>query len=233
MIYLHSMYNKDVKKQAFLLRKEGKSYNSISQELNITKSTLSQWFLNVDWSQEVRKKLIESSKEKSRIHIENLNKTRGKNLEISYKQAEDEALNDLAKLQYNPLFIAGVMLYWGEGDKRNKNNVKFINTDPNMIVLYCDFLRKICDVPEEKIKAGLFIYDNIDELNAINFWSDKTKITKDRFHKTIKLVSKSEKRRVPFGICLITVSNSFLKKKFLVWLEKLPLELLSKSYYNL
>lgn len=221
------------KQKAYNLRKEGLSYGEISQKLTISKSTLSEWFSSVEWSKSIKTKLIKQSKEKAKIHIEILNKKRGLVLQEKYKQAEDEALKELEVLRYNPLFLSGIMLYWGEGDKLNRHAVKFINTDPKMIELFCYFLRNICEVPEEKIKVGILLYENNDKEKCEDFWSEITKIEKSGFHKTILLPSRSEKKRTPFGICLITVSNSFLKKKFLVWLEKLPLELLSKSYYNL
>lgn len=226
------MYSEDLKNKAKNLRISGKSYSEISLLLNISKGTISEWFSNEKWSQTIKNQLIQSANTKSGFKMQELNKIRGKKLDVLYAKAKQEALEELEILKYNPLFIAGIMLYWGEGDKRNKNNVKFINTNPEMIVLYCEFLRIICNVPETKIKAGLFIYEDIDEKQTILFWSQKLQINISNFHKTITLVSRSSKRRTPTGICLITVSSSFLKKKIITWMENLHLKLLDKSYYN-
>ena len=42
---------------ALKLRKLGKSYNKISNELDIPKSTLCSWFSKIDWSQSVKEEL--------------------------------------------------------------------------------------------------------------------------------------------------------------------------------
>jgi len=42
------------KEKAVFLRKQGKSYKQIQQELGIATSTLAGWFKNEPWSQEIK-----------------------------------------------------------------------------------------------------------------------------------------------------------------------------------
>src|SRR3989339_890884 len=109
------------KENAVKLRKFGKSYNEIKAELGIPKSTLSAWFRDQKWSNEIAQKLLERLKSKSIIRLQQLGRIRGDNLKRLYEEAESEAIEDFDALKFHPLFIAGIVIYWGEGDKVSKN----------------------------------------------------------------------------------------------------------------
>jgi hypothetical protein len=129
------------KKSAIKLRSLGKSYSHISQVLGIPKSTLSGWFSNEEWSLKITKQLQEKAKIVSREKIKNLNVSRQIKLEELYIKADNEAEKEFLINKDNTLFIAGVMLYWGEGDKKFENGrVKVSNTDPSIIKIFRNFL---------------------------------------------------------------------------------------------
>ena len=83
-----------------------------------------------------------------------LNRIRGQHLSRAYADARLEAQSELSALKYNPLFIAGMMLYWGEGNAATKNGVVFSNSDPDMIKFYVLFLTRACGIPLAKIKGA-------------------------------------------------------------------------------
>ena len=208
------------KEEAIRLRKQGKSYNDICSELGMSKSTLSSWFKGIDFSEGVRKSLIEESKRTSSARIIELNKIRGIALKASYEVAEQEAIGELEKYKDNPLFIAAIIAYWGEGDKVKNGQVRLINVDPKMIKLFKTFLLDVCGVPNEKIYVALYIYHDLDEQGCKSFWSKETGVT--RFHKTMVLPSRHKRKKVQNGICSIGVSNTYLKRKMLMWIDQLP-----------
>jgi len=80
------------------------------------------------------------------------------------------------------LKIAGVMLYWGEGSKKN-NKVAFTNSDPEMIVLFLRFLRKICGISETRLRLTLHFYEDQDPEALKRFWSKLTDIPLKYVHK--------------------------------------------------
>ena len=108
------------KEIAFNMRRSGKSYNEIRSALKIPRATLSGWFSKVDWSNDIAKKLAVAVQKQHTVRIIELDKIRGTHLKRAYEEAREEARTDLFELRYNPLFIAGLMLYWGEGDKLTK-----------------------------------------------------------------------------------------------------------------
>lgn len=216
---------------AVKLRKEGKSYRQIRDELKIPLSTLSDWLSNIDWSKKIAEELTKNVQVQHTARIKALNTVRGMHLQRAYEEATREAGDEFERLKYHPLFIAGIMLYWGEGDRRSANIVRLTNTDPKMILLFKNFLLDICGVRSEKIKCYLTIYPDIEEKSNRLYWSENVGLPTTQFTKSILIQGKHKTRRLEHGVCTILVSSSYLKKKLLAWLELLPNELISEPYY--
>jgi hypothetical protein len=220
------------KKQAFDMRRKGKSYKDIYVSLKIPKSTLSGWFADVDWSSNVKRGLAEKSNINSRVRMLELNRVRGKNLERAYKTALTEAREEFEHLKYNPLFISGLMLYWGEGDKVTKYATRFINTDPDMVRLYVFFLQKACKVPTKKIRASLLIYPDLDNDKCLKFWSKISGIALEQFIKSSVIQGRHQTKRVGHGMCTVYVSSTYFKVKMNEWISLMAKELMSRKYYE-
>ena len=167
---------RDDKEIATKLRRSGKSYRQIRDELRVPLATLSDWFKDVDWSKEVKQRLQEENKRINTVRIVELGRIRGKHLARVYEEAREEAREELGNLKYNPLFIAGLMLYWGGGTKAAKSQIRLANSDPELAKLFVDFLQKVCRIPEEKIKIALLSYADSDDPSLRRFWSFALKI---------------------------------------------------------
>lgn len=214
------------------MRKNGKSYNEIHTALKIPQATLSDWFSREEWSKAVRSQLVVSTREGNKIRLVALNKMRGESLERSYAQAREEATEELKTLKYDPLFISGVMLYWGEGAKDPKQGVKLVNSDPRMIRHYVSFLKHSCGIPVESIKAHLIIYPDIEEKTARAYWSKMGGLPWENFTKSVVIQGRHPTRRLGWGVCSVAVSSTYFKAKMLEWVRLLPQELLQKEYYE-
>lgn len=225
---------RDDKKKALLLRKQGLSYRQINERLHIPKSTLSGWLAPHDWSKNIKESLTVESTAQARIHIKKLNKTRDKALKSVYRQSKREAVSEYLVLKYHPLFIAGLMLYWGEGDKSTKSasHVRLGNVDPNLLRVYITFLHELCGVQIEKIWVGVHIYEDLDENMCVQYWSKILGIPAERFHKCQVLVGRHKTKRLPYGTCTVGTSSTYLKKKMLYWIEALYKDLLCDTYYQ-
>lgn len=211
---------KEIKEQALNLRKKGKSYKDIIEVLGVSKSTLSVWFKNVKWSQEIKEQLINESRINSRKRLEKLNNKRSVKLEKYYQEAEQEAKQEFKLLKNDKLFLTAISLYWGEGDRNFKNGiVRISNVDPVMLRVFREFLVLICSVEVDKIRAGLLLYSDLKEKECIRFWSQRINIASDRFFKSTVIQGREKNRRVSNGVCIVSVHNKFIKKKVLTWLE--------------
>ena len=220
------------KEKAWELRGQGKSYRQIRDELKVPLSTLSDWFSDIGWSQELAQKLAAQAQIKSTTRIIALDKIRGEHLAKIYDEARAEAKADLEVLKYNPLFIAGLMLYWGEGDKLTKHSVKISNTDPALIRLYMFFLKNACGIPETKIRAQVLIYPDLNDEECLQYWSDQAGLPLVRFYKSSTIIGRHKTRRLGHGVCMINVTSTYLKVKVLEWLRLLPEELMKSAYYE-
>jgi hypothetical protein len=219
------------KEKAINMRKEGKSYREIRAALQIPTSTLSDWFSKKEWSTTVRNRLAASTLATSTVRIVELNKIRGQHLAKAYEAAREEARREFETLKYDPVFISGIMLYWGEGAKDPKQGVKFTNSDPKMIKFYVEFLTKSCRIPVEKVRAYVQIYPEIEEKTSRAYWSRMSGLPWENFTKSIVIPGRHATRRLGWGVCTISVSSTYFKQKILEWINLLPGELLGEAYY--
>ncbi len=111
------------------------------------------------------------------------------------------------------LKVAGLMLYWGEGAKRNANRVDFANSDPDMILVFLKFLRNIYQVNESKFRIYLYTYNSLPTHELIAYWSKLTKIPESQFSKPY-IRSKSELKhdKMQHGLIHIRYSDIRLLK---------------------
>lgn len=220
--------------RAFDLRKAGRSYNEIVDELGMSKGTISLWFKDIDWSKSIQLQLEARAKEISTARLLRLNEARRKKLEQIYARIRQDARNDFFRLWEDPLFVAGVFAYWGEGDRRNKNTLRLCNTDAGLIRIYARFLQETCSVPKEKIHVWLLLYPDLDEKKCKKFWTRILGRGNFSFKKSITIQGRHKTNRISYGVCNMLVHNTHLKIKLMEWIalfsEKPPLNRRSIKY---
>ncbi|OAH14127.1 hypothetical protein STSP_25770 [Streptomyces jeddahensis] len=85
------------------------------------------------------------------------------------------------------LFIAGVALYWAEGAKdkpyRRRENLQFINSDPNVIRLYLRWLDLLGVAPDRRA-FRVSIHDSADASEAEKYWAEIAGADASTFQKT-------------------------------------------------
>lgn len=94
------------------LRRKGKSYNFISRELEIPKSTISEWFARLAWSVSIRQELARRANYVARKRLRIINRERKKKWEQWREGFRKEARKEFPKLLKEPLFATGIALYW-------------------------------------------------------------------------------------------------------------------------
>jgi hypothetical protein len=209
------------KDKALKLRREGKSYKQIKKELGVPMSTLSDWFIGQKWSEDIKETLLVGAYTKSKIRIENLNKIRGENLKKLYVEARQEAVQDFELLKNNPIFIAGISIYWGEGDRASKNGFRVCNSDSGMIKLFIHFLIVICGLDPKRLRIWLLLYPDLDEKRCKDFWKQSTGLKDANFTKSIIIAGRHKVNRLSYGVGNVSYSSRYLKEKMLVWINLL------------
>ncbi|MSU56353.1 MAG: hypothetical protein EXS51_03545 [Candidatus Taylorbacteria bacterium] len=120
------------------------------------------------------------------------------------------------------LKVIGAMLYWCEGFKGNEKStnstVDLANSDPKMISLFLNFLRRIYRIDEKRLRVLLYCYSdqNIPKLKA--FWSGTTGIPLSQFSKPyVRHDFRIDGRKMKHGMVHVRYSD----KKLLIELKNL------------
>lgn len=113
-----------------------------------------------------------------------------------------------------PLYVAGCMLYWAEGDKR-RNRVELSNSDPEVIRLFARFLRECLGVPDERMRIYCHLFaDHVTRQREVEqFWLDVAGLPATCLRKSsVNRYSRSSQRkrtnRLPYGTCKIVVHST-------------------------
>lgn len=217
-----------LRQKAIKLRTEKRlSYSAIQKKLKISRSTLSYWLQEYPLTKNEieilrRKGWLKGEAGRERFRISMQKKRIAVEQEIYEKQK-----NRLAKIKRESFFTAGLMLYLGEGDKKNKARVGLANTDPTVIKFFIKWLQEFLNTKREKMHIELHLYKNMDITKEENFWKNITGIPKEQFYKT--QITRPLKRFLyqgpeRHGTCSVIV-NSVQSKRELMMAVKALLDL--------
>ena len=208
------------KEKAFELRRSGKSYKQIRDELGTPTSTLAGWFKHEPWSQEIKNRLSAEVSLSNPKKLELMAQANRERRKLKHEEYRTAAVKEFEKLKDDPLFLAGIMLYWGEGEKQQKSSqVRLGNSEPEMIKIFYLFLTRSLGLEPDKIFARLLLYPDLVDSVQKNFWSKVTGIPLERFKKSIYIKGREPKKRLSYGVCTVVVSSRSLKERILKWLK--------------
>jgi hypothetical protein len=131
------------------------------------------------------------------------------------------------KISNRSLLLIGASLYTCEGTQARTVSttgqkiyaIEFTNKDPKVIRLFLEFIRRIINAEEERIKVQPFFYPDHDEIKLLEYWSEVTQIPLIRFNQTIRLKQKNAKYRPnPLGVIKIRYHHKehFLKLQAII-----------------
>lgn len=178
------------------LRQKGESVKVIAKLLGVSKGTISVWvrdiILTVEQLEKLKKRSIEGA-ELGRLKGALVQKERRIRLiEESKKYGVRTILNSL--LAKREFLIAGLALYWGEGDKKSKD-LKFCNSDPKVIKFLIEWLRVCFGIPLDRLKCSVGINQihHSRERGVKEYWFRVLGIPLEQFNKTSFKKAKNKK----------------------------------------
>lgn len=170
------------REKAIALRKQGLSYNEILRHVPVAKSSLALWLHSVGLAKHHAQRLTEKKRASLKRGWEKWHQVRV----ARTKKLVEVAQNEIGKISDRELWLMGVMLYWGEGTKQKPHNisqrVSFNNSDPLMIKLFLQWLKKSLKIPEKDIDFELYIHESSKERVpvVIGYWRKMIGNTKGR-----------------------------------------------------
>lgn len=162
--------------EARRLRAGGATLADIASTLGVAKSSVSLWVRDVPFKPSPRR--TGGRVRPNRLH--------------DAKLAQIAEMNAVAELRMGALseqafLAAGAALYAGEGAKRD-GEVRFTNTDPNLVAFFCNWLRRFFDIDEARMRVALYLHVGLDLDAAQAHWSQVTGVPFAQFLKPYRAV---------------------------------------------
>jgi hypothetical protein len=190
------------------LRRLGLSYGEIMELIPVKKSTLATWCRDVELSQEKLRGIALRRTPVPGMTLTGVpyatQRPRLREIELIRAQAKLEAHH----LSRDPFWMAGVVLYWGEGGKTNRR-LSVANSDPSALRLFKAWGERFT-VPNHGWRARLNLHADNDEPAARSWWATELAVPLDDFTKSyIKPDGTGHrKNHLPHGVCTITKRKS-------------------------
>jgi len=166
---------------ALNLRKKGYSYQEISKNLNIAKSSAYLWCKRVILDENAKKRISRRLAIGMIKAKQVLKAKRDKNIKTISEKANYYLSNNKFDKKTNKLLCS--FLYWAEGEK-NKNSITFINSNPLMIESFLTLLRSAFTLDERKFRILVHVHEYHNEKKIKNYWSTITRIPLSQFSKS-------------------------------------------------
>ncbi|MHB0865523.1 MAG: hypothetical protein ACYC1Y_01285 [Minisyncoccota bacterium] len=126
----------------------------------------------------------------------------------------------LSKISEQSLFIAGLMLYAAEGDKKSRAEIAFSNTDAAMVLFFARWLERFLGIEQSKLRIQLHLYENMDISAEESFWKKQLGMDQGQLCKTQvrPLKSGGFSYREPFrhGTCKLYVGGVVKKAELML-----------------
>ena len=114
-------------------------------------------------------------------------------------------------------------LFLTQGNLKNKNSVKFSNSNPGIVKIFVKFLKIVCGIPSDKIKASIIIYPDVNAKKCKQYWSDFLDLPLEQFTKTTILNARnkvSTKKHSDIGTATVYVHNKKLLNIIKEWAKE-------------
>lgn len=197
------------------LRRLGLSYGEIQGLIDVKKSTLATWCRDIELTYEQVAAIRERTGSRAGIPVDT-NWRRRLEIEKIRKQAQQEA----SLLLHDPLWTAGVILYWAEGAK-TRNHLSMANSDPAALRLFVTWLHRFIS-PDLDFVLQLHLHHGNDESTARLFWQRVLSLPTAPFHKTfIKPPGTGHrKNHLLHGVCTVKVrAASDHWNRIMAWID--------------
>jgi hypothetical protein len=165
------------------LRAQSWTLQEIATELGVAKGTVSVWVRDVGFTPKPRNR-GHTGHQPHPLHAKKL-------AEIEHCRAEAEAEYRAMSLDQLDAFALG--LYAGEGAK-TPGAVSMANTNPLLLRLFIDWLRRNFDIDEDRLRARLYLHQGLDVDEATAYWSAATSIPERQFQRPYRAVADPSRR---------------------------------------
>lgn len=200
---------------AIKLRKQGWSYGEILQKLKVSKGTLSLWLRDYPLNTEQIVRLKSKKSETIERYIRAMKEKREKRLETYFQEQREKIM----PLNARDLYIAGIFLYWGEGNKVSRNTISINNTDPAVVKFALKWIVEALGFPKDKVRVFIHLYADMNIETELQYWSKMLEIPRTQFVKPYikqSLRTSLTQKGHGHGTCGVRVDHTSTKERILM-----------------
>lgn len=213
------MYRREDRRKAVELRLQGMSYTQIQKIVKAGKGVLNYWLKDYPLSEEQKRKIY-SNRE---VWVENFRESMKRKREEKFQQVVLEQKKAIGKIDKKNLYIAGVFLYWGEGQK-GSSSASLSNTDPSVMKFYLLWVEKCFGLKrtDPKVRIYLHLYSDMDFMKSMAYWRDTLRVNESQFAKPY--IKKSTLAALDYksyghGTCRIQIANVKMKNQIMATIK--------------
>lgn len=200
---------------ARLLRREGEPIKRIAKRLGFSPSTIRAWTADIRLTRQQQLRNLRGprgpqSPERIAHRVDAIKRIHRDRRLAWQGEGRAEAKRGSA------LHLAGCMLHWAEGSK-DRNRLKLVNSDREMVRFYLRFLRECLAVADEDVTLSLNVYLTngltIRQIEDHWLWAlelPRSCLRKHQLNHTPTSSSGRKRNKLPYGVCTLTVHSTRL-----------------------
>lgn len=131
-----------------------------------------------------------------------------------------ETKKDIGLLSKRDRFIAGLMLYAGEGD-RTQERIGMSNTNPRILKFMLDWWSEFLRLDRAGFYAHLYLHVGLSEPRAKEFWAKALRIKEEQIKYVYRPVPRlSYKKNIhKFGVCSVRMHHIGSHRRLMGWIR--------------
>jgi hypothetical protein len=206
------MWDPKIRESARRLRRAGKALDEISMRLDVSRSTVFVWV-----------KDIPSSIDPKLTWLAGAQKLGSQRMKEKHARLRKEVYEttDLRRLR-DSIIRDFVVMYLGEGYRRNRNVVHICNTNPTIMLLAVKALRKLdVDLGAKNVRFKLLLYPDHKDRALKGFWAKRLEISSKQINvwRPAKKQRSSEYRRSVHGLLYLSINDTYLRARMQAFMD--------------
>ncbi len=211
--------NEEKYEQAVQFRTRGFTLEEIAKICEVSKSTVSKWLKNNAASASVTKQNKKRAGQENAKRLQLMSKARGNERVARYREAVRSADTEYKHYKSFPLFIAGLMLYYTQGDLKNEHQIRLSGTEQKAHKIFIKFATEYLGVPKPSIHFWILLYRGQSEELCMKRWKTVTTLPYSQFYKNQYINTKKTKDTLHNGVGNTIIGSTVLKRKLNRWIE--------------
>jgi hypothetical protein len=215
-----------IKSRAFALRRNGATLSEISNELKVSKASLSGWFKGAHFSREEQLLITQKAMQKRKSGVQKSVLTNRMRVALLGQKNASSANKEFDSFKKQHLFIAGLTLYWAQGAQSN-GGFHYASSDPEKVRLMLAWATNYLRVSKSDLTYRVFASPSAANSSSLTYWAGMLGLKETVFKPlVVQKIRKNEGGNVKNmannkGSMRISYNSAELLRKILVWQKRL------------